>query len=60
MRLQVRDLNLHKALNRQVACGARIFTHGLGGIENCKPLKNKTKIHNTNEVNYACSRRVSL
>ena len=60
MRLQVRDLNLHKAVNRKVACGARIFTHGLGGIENCKPLKNKTKIHNTNEVNYACSRLVSL
>ena len=30
-----------------MACDARIFTYGMGGIENCKRLRNKTTIHNT-------------
>ena len=60
MRLQVRDLNLHKALNGQVASDARIFIYSMGDIENCKRLKNKTTIHNTDKVNFACSQRVSL
>ena len=54
IRLQVRDLNLHKALNRQVACDARTFTYGMGGIKNFKILKNKTTIYTTDEVNFAC------
>ena len=36
------------------------FIYGMGGIGNCKRLKNKTKIHNTDKVNFARSQRVSL
>ena len=55
----VKLTNFHKTF-RQVACDARIFTYGMGGIENCKRLRNKTTIHTTDEVSSACSRRVSL